>query len=82
MRWLTTMSASKVVMLAMLWPLGFVLGVPLLARLFELWLAWQDGGRLVHLTFFIEPGSWPAIVAFLIVPPLLLLGAWWASRRR
>ncbi len=80
MRWLSTLSASRALAIALLWPATLVILPVVALRIWSFWIARRDD-TLVHAEFAYAPGAWTMLLLILFAPPVLFLGAWILSRR-
>ena len=80
MRWLATLSTSRAVAIALLWPTTLIILPIVLLRVWSFWMA-RRNDTLIHAEFVLAPGARVGVLLMLFVPPLIFLGAWLSARR-
>lgn len=80
--WFATISLLRVLLLSILWPLFWIARIALPAAFF-VYSSWRESG---HFGFSLlgmgwSPGALVFVPAFLFIPPLMLIGAWYIARR-
>ena len=75
---LARVSPRKVLVVASLWPLGWIALIAV-QIMFDVWQA-RHGSNVAAIGFGVS--SWWLFTAFLLAPPALLLVAWAMARRR
>jgi hypothetical protein len=80
MKRFATLSLLRVLLLSVLWPL-FWIALPTALILYSTWRATGHADGFSLLGVWINPNGRLAVAAFLLVPPLIMIGAWYIARR-
>jgi hypothetical protein len=80
MQWFATFSLLRVLLVAALWPL-FWIAWPAVFMVLSIWQLGRHSDGFSLLGVWVAPGRALYVAAFLSIPPLLLIGAWYLAWR-